>query len=254
VVAGCAAAFWGWLFYGLQDFLTPLVEGENFATHYLTETGWGLTYLVLTAVPLAVLAVLPGSAVALLQVTAVGVALGVGALLAGSLQHLMPAVGVLITAALLTWLGRAEPPVRPHRPAPVSSVIAAVAVVPGVAYAWDMARSTKTPEKTWGLDHYPVQAALVIAIVLIAVLAAYIAASHDRGRWLPALCAAFAAGWIGSLSVVWPARLGSLGTAWGLTAVAWGVVLVTAVGLEGRPHDQLSRAQRVVRPHQTDHG
>src|SRR4051794_22616020 len=117
VLAVLATVGWGWVFFGLQDFLTPLVEGQDFAVHYLMETGWGLTFLVLTAVPLAVLVVRPGTSVALLQVTAVGMSLLLGAALAASPRHLLPAIAALLTAALLALLGGAKPPARLDRPA-----------------------------------------------------------------------------------------------------------------------------------------
>src|SRR5262245_26445726 len=104
-MAAAAAVFWGFFFFGLIDFLTPFVSGEEFADYFLIETGWGLTYLVLVTVPLLVLVVRPGTAVALLELVAVGVALGVGALLAGSPPHLLPAVGMLLTTGVLALLG-----------------------------------------------------------------------------------------------------------------------------------------------------
>jgi len=190
---------------------------------------------------MAVLVARPGSPVALLQVTAVAVALAIGAGLAGSPRHLLPALGVVLTAALLSWLGGVQPPAPPSHPVRVSAVLIAAAVVPAAAYAWDMARSTADPEETVGLDHYPVQAAFAIAVVLVAGLAAYAASAADPMRWLPGLTAAFSAVWIGALSVVWPHRLGSLGTGWGCAAVVWGAALLVAVGVEGRERSRTGR-------------
>lgn len=59
IVAVVGAVFWGWLFYGVQDTLTVFVEGEDFATHYVMESGWGKLFLVLVAVPLVGLACRP---------------------------------------------------------------------------------------------------------------------------------------------------------------------------------------------------
>jgi hypothetical protein len=75
VAAGVLTVFWGWLFFGLQDFATPMVNGQEFAVHYLMETGWGLLFLVLVAVPLAALVVRPGAAVPLTQVLGCSVSL-----------------------------------------------------------------------------------------------------------------------------------------------------------------------------------
>jgi MFS family permease len=234
VVAAAAAVFWGFFFFGLIDFVTPFVGGEEFADHYLIETGWGLTYLVLVAVPLLVLVVRPGAAVALLELTLVGAALGAGALLAGSPPHLLPALGVLVTTGVLALLGGVRTAARPWGTAPYLALISLVALLPAAAYAWDMARSTENPEETWGLDHYPAQAGFAVAVVLVALLTAY-GVSGRRGRWLPAATAAFSAIWIGVLSMVWPERVASLGTGWGLLAVVWGIALLAAVVVEHRP-------------------
>lgn len=251
VVSAAAAVFWGFFFFGLIDLLTPFVEGELFAAHYLTETGWGLTYLVLVAVPLLVLVARPGSTVALLQLAAVGLALGLGALMAGSSTHLLPALGVLVTAGLVAALGRPLTPVPHARPVPLTGLLTGVltvlALLPAAAYAWDMARATDDPEQTWGLDHYPTQAGFAVAVVLVAALASYAARSR-RSAWLPALTAAFCAVWMGSLSLVWPDRLASLGTAWGVVAVAWGGVLAAVVAVGSRAVTQPARARRAGPP------
>jgi hypothetical protein len=233
VLAAGAAVFWGFLFFGLIDFITPFTLGEEWAPHYLLETGWGLLYLVLVTVPLLVLVVRPGTAVALLQLAAVAVALVLSAGLAWSPAHALPGVGVLLTALSLAALSRSRGPVL-ARPAPITAVVTAVAVVPAAAYAWDMARATVNPEETWGLDHYPAQAALAMAVVLVALLAACTLAREGLGWVLPAGSAAFCAVWLGWQSVVWPERLGSLGTLGGTAAIAWGVALLAATVADGR--------------------
>jgi hypothetical protein len=226
-LAAGAAVFWGFLFFGLIDFITPFTLGEEWAPHYLVETGWGLLYLVLVTVPLLVLVVRPGTAVALLQLVAVALALMLSAVLAWSSAHALPGVGVLLTAWALAALSHARPPGL-ARPAPITVVVTAVGVVPAAAYAWDMARATDNPEETWGLDHYPAQAALAVAVVLVALLAACTLAREGLGWLLPAGTAAFCAVWLGWQSVVWPERLASLGTVGGTAAIAWGVALLVA--------------------------
>lgn len=242
VVAAAGAAFWGFFFFGVIDLLTPFVEGDEFAAHYLMETGWGLTYLVLVAVPLVVLVVRPGSTAALLELVAVGVALAAGAVLAGSPAHLVPAFGVLATSGVIAVLGRPLPRLRFARPSRPLAVVTGLALLPAAAYAWDMARATENPEETWGLDHYPAQAGFAIAVVLVALLAWYVVDARRRSAWLPAVTAAFSAIWMGSLSLAWPERLGSLGTAGGLVAVVWGLALPALVALEApRPRSASHR-------------
>ncbi|HEY3529757.1 MAG TPA: hypothetical protein VGK78_11455 [Nocardioides sp.] len=234
VVAAGAAVFWGFLFFGLIDLLTPFVGGEEFADHFLMETGWGLTYLVLVAVPLLVLVMRPGAVMALLELVAVGVSIAIGAGLAGSPPHVLPGVGVVLTAAVVAVLVGTRVSGVPGRPTPLAAIVAVVAVPPAAAYAWEMARSTENPEETWGLDHYPLQAAFAIAVVLVALLTAYAVRRPGRGCWLPACTSACSAIWFGALSLVWPERLGSLGTAWGAAAVVWGIALLAAVAVDER--------------------
>jgi hypothetical protein len=253
-MAALGAVFWGFFFFGLIDLMSPFVEGELFAAHYLMETGWGLTYLVLVAVPMLMLVARPGLTVALLELVAVGVALGVGAVMAGSPAHLLPALGVLVTTGLLAVLGRPLTPFGFGRPAPLTALVTGLAVPPALAYAWDMATATEDPEQTWGLDHYPAQAGFAVAVVLAALVASYAAARHLRSAWLPGLTAAFSAVWMGSLSLVWPQRLGSLGSSWGVVAIAWGVTLAAAVMVEARTVTPQARARPPGQPRRPGRG
>jgi hypothetical protein len=190
------------------------------------------------AVPLAALVVRPGATVPLTQVLGCSVSLALGAVLAGSGKHLLPALGLAASVAVLGLLGGGRPFAPLGRPAPVSTLLALLALVPAAPYAWHMAGGTRAPEYTWGLDHYPVQAAFAVALVLTALLAATSASRHERVRWLPALTAAFSAAWMGVLSTLWPHRLGSFGTTWGWAAVAWAAAFVLAVAVEGRVADR----------------
>jgi hypothetical protein len=233
VLAAAGAVFWGFFFFGLIDFMTPFTLGEEWADHYLLETGWGLLYLVLVTVPLLVLVVRPGSAVALLQLAAVALAVLLGAVLAWSPAHALPAVGLLLTAGALAALA----PLRTAglaRPSPITAAVTVIGAVPAAAYAWHMARATENPEDTWGLDHYPAQAALAIAVLLVALLAACVVGGPGRGWWLPVGTAAFSSVWLGWQSVLWPERVGSLGSVGGVAAVVWGLALVAAAVADAR--------------------
>jgi hypothetical protein len=89
-VAAIGAVFWVWLFFGVQDTLTVFVEGQDFAAHYVMESGWSLLFLLLVATPLiglacrphspvlaaAVIAVAPGSAGAGLATVTLAVTVG----------------------------------------------------------------------------------------------------------------------------------------------------------------------------------
>ena len=226
VVAGVAAVFWGWLFFGVQDTLTVFVEGQRFATHYLMETGWGLLFLVLVAVPLIGLTVRPRTLVLVAQVATVGVAVVVGALLAGSPAHLFPAAGLLLTAAAVAALGRVD--LRSPRPRidPPLAVLALIAAVPALVYAWHISKPPGDVEQTVGLDHYPIQSALGVVLALLALLVALTRTWSTA--WLSAVSVTVTTGWIGIESVIYPHLHGSFGTVWGWLALGWAVTFLVA--------------------------
>ena len=240
--------FWGWLFFGVQDTLTVFTEGQDFAAHYLMESGWGLLFLMLVAVPLIGLVLQPRSPVLIAQIGAVGLAVIVGALLAGSPMHLLPGVGLLLTALGVATLARVD--LRPgrlrvDRPLALCVVLAAV---PALDYAGRMASRPVDVEKTVNLDHYPIQAALGVAVVLLASL---IAVADDRSTArLSIATLVITVGWMGVESVVYPDRLGSFGSTWGWLAVGWALTFL-AVALHRpavRRSDDVAALQAPSRP------
>lgn len=226
VVAGLAAVFWGWLFFGVQDTLTVFVEGQDFASHYLMESGWGLLFLVLVAAPLIGIASQPRSLLLIAQVAMVGLAVIAGAVLTRSAPHLLPGLGLLATALVVAALARLD--IRHHPPRldlPLLGLVA-LAVVPALGYARRMTTSTGEVEKTVNLDHYPIQAALGIAIVLVAMLIAV--ARQWPSAWLGAATLVVTVAWMGIESVAYPHRLGSFGAPWGWLAFAWSLTFLVA--------------------------
>ena len=219
IVAGIAAVFWGWLFFGVQDTLTVFVEGQSFAAHYLMETGWGLLFLVLVAVPLIGLAFRPRSLVLVVEIAVVGVAVIVGAALSGSAAHLLPGAGLLLTALAVAVLARLD--VRVHRLCldPPLGILVLIAAVPALGYAWRMAHSTGVVERTVNLDHYPIQAALGITMFLLAGLIAV--ARGWSAATLATATLVVTVGWMGVESAVYPHRLGSFGPVWSWLALGW---------------------------------
>ena len=84
--------------------LTP--QDPRFFDSYLLETGWGLLYTFLVAAPLLAMAIRPGLTMPIVQVAAVGVAVGVTAVVSGSFGQLIPAGLLLLNAAFAADLGR----------------------------------------------------------------------------------------------------------------------------------------------------
>jgi len=187
------------------------------------ESGWGLLFLVLVTAPLVVLCRRPGQRVALEQLWLCALAVLAGGLWGYAWPQLVTGLGLVLTAGLLEWLGRAPRP-------PWGGVdrvlagLALVAMVAALVYGDPLARSTTVTEDiTNGVSHYPMQASLGLAVAAVAGLAA--ARRSRLPLWSAALCAA----WLGLESVVYPDLVGSLGVLGGCAAVAWAVVL----GLSG---------------------
>ena len=234
VVAAVAAVFWGWLFFGVQDTLTVFVEGHDFAAHYIMESGWGLLFLLLVSAPLIGLAFRPRALLLIAQIVTIAVAVIAGAVLARSPAHLLPGAGLLLTALAVAALSR--PGMRSRRlgvDRPLA-VLVLVAAVPALGYAWRMAISNVDVERTVDLDHYPIQAALGVAVVLLAGL---LAVTREWSMaWLASATLAVTVGWLAVESLIYPHLLGSFGTTWGWLALAW-VIAFLVVALRPRISD-----------------
>ncbi len=229
VLAGLLAVFWGFLFYGLIDLLA-FAQGPDFHAALVLSTGWGLLFLLLVTGPLVAVAVRPGTrATAASQVAVVGLAVGVAAALSGSARHLLVAGALLATAAVLAA-------VRPPTGAPARAtrrtprgpgLLVVLAAGPSCAYAWTAARTTGSgtlTDDTWGLDHWPVQAAFPLAVLGVAALAA----ARPAGWPLPTGAVATSAAWFGTLCWLEPDLVGSPGRGWATVVLAWSIAFVLA--------------------------
>ncbi len=228
MVAALAAVFWGFLWFGLIDLLVVLEQDERFHEHYLFESGWGLLYLVVVAVPLVVLAMRPGDPVALAQLVVATLAVLIGGLWGLAWPQLWNGLGLALTVGMLAWLGRARPPTL-RRPDRALSVLAIIGLAPAVMYGAPLARNTTDVEDiTNGVSHYPMQASLALAVVSLVALAAV---THSR---LPAWTAAFSACWLGIESVVYPDLKASLGATGGALTTVWGVLVAVSAEVARR--------------------
>jgi hypothetical protein len=255
VVAGLLALFWGYLFYGLIDLLV-FVQGKEFHASFQLETGWGLFFLLLVAAPLLAIALVPrrGLPAAVQQVMLAGLAMVVGAVLSESAKHLLPAIGLLMSAAVVAPLigGLSKLWQRPGRWSWGPVVALLVGAGPWLAYALSCAASARAGDhvdQTWGLAHFPVQSALGLGIVLVAALAV----TKPRGWVVPAWSAGLCSAWLGVTSVVHPDLDASLGRVWGTAAAVWGVAIVVVAHLApasgaavvDRPPEQSAGARSV---------
>jgi hypothetical protein len=230
IVASVAAVFWGYLWFGLIDLLVVVQQDTRFGEHYLFESGWGLLYLVLVTVPLVVLVMRPGEPVALAQLAVVALAVLVGALWRGAWPQLWNGLGLVLTVALLTWLGRGAL-LAWRRPQLMLSVLAVVGLPAAVLYGAPLIRNTTRVEDiTNGVSHYPMQASLGLAVVGVVALAGI-----TRSR-LPAWTAGVTACWLGVESVIYPNLPASLGRTGGVLAAGWACLVVVVVEVTRRRH------------------
>lgn len=231
------AVLWGFLFFGLIDLLVVVIQDQRFAQHYLLESGWGLLYLVLVAAPLLAAAVRPASGVPLTQVLLVAVAVAAAALLAGYPQQLWPASALAVTALAVGWAAGAPVPRLSLRAVDLPlGALAVVALPAGALYAWSQARGWRglAPDITFGLDHRPMQAALGLAVPLVAGLAAVALGSRPPLWRVPVWTVAFPAAWLGVESVAYPDHEASLGTVLGIAAAVWGVAFAATAEVRAR--------------------
>jgi hypothetical protein len=236
VLAGGLAVFWGFLFYGLIDLLA-FAQGPDFHASLVLSTGWGLLFLVLVAGPLVAVAVRPGTcATAAGQVAIAGVAVGAAAAVSGSPRHLLVAGALLATAAALAAVRPpTSAPARATRRTPwAPRLLVLLAAVPACAYAWTAARTTGSgtlTDDTWGLDHWPVQAAFPLAVLGVAALAATRPADWQLPTWAVAISAA----WFGTVCWLEPDLVGSPGRGWATVVLIWSIAFMLAQLQPNRP-------------------
>ena len=238
-VAAGSALFWAVLFFGLIDLAVPIDRTPGFYEAYLLETGWGVLYTFLVGGAFVALVARPRMVLPVVQVVLVAVCLGVTALAAGSWVQLVPAVvlGANGYAVRASPGGPTALPAgwyRPRLDLPVG-VAAVVLVAPAVWFAADMVqgyREGRPPldDDTWGIDHWPTQAALALALAVLAVAVAAGVSARWSGTAVTAACVAVAAAWFGYWSAIYPDHAGSAGAAPGIALITWAGAFAGLVG------------------------
>ena len=244
VAAVAAAGVWGIFYFGVIDLLVVPIQDDQFVTFYLLETGWGLLYTVLVALPLVLFAVRPRSEVYLQQVLAVALAVLACAVITPAWGQVVTGVLLLLTALLLSWwAGQPAWPVGGLRARRLDRWLGALVVVAAAGAVWyaaemiQQARSGRPDDDTWGLMHLPMQAAFGLALAgsaAITWLAAGSGGTPAAGWRVSAVPAALSACWLGVVSLMYPGHLGSLGDAGGVAAIAWGLLFGAAAMTRGR--------------------
>lgn len=240
VVAGLGSVFFGALFFGLIDLTTVLINDPDWRESYLLETGWGVLFTLLVAVPFGALTVRPHHGVLLAQLVAVSVAIAAATLWSGYALLLVPATVVVVLAAAVGQLAGHRP-----RGLPLDRALRWMAVLGafgGGAFASRVLAEYPAPQPdvTWGLDHHPMQAALGLAVATVGAVAAAGVGGLAAGWRVPVWTLAVGVCWVGGWSMVYPDLSGSMGSSLGLAAVAWAVAFAGVAEWRARRTTQLA--------------
>jgi hypothetical protein len=245
VVAGFALLVSLLVNFGIIDLLTAVAPSPEWEPVRMLEAGWGIVFGVLLPIGFAAQLRRGGGPVATVQqLVVVTAAMGVATLLTlKTHEWLLVGFWAAMTAAIVALHpARSRVFARPGRADPVLAALAAFAFVPAAIYAAQMAANRRAGligDNTNGFEHWTVQAALPIALVLLVALSAL----RTDGWRIPAATAAIGAATLGALGIADDGSTGDLATAWGVATLAWSALVVAATATRRERH----HARRALR-------
>lgn len=249
-VAAGAALLWGFFFFGLVDLLVRFVPFDDFDDYYLLEIGWGVLFFILVTVPLLSVAFVPTITSPVTQVALAGVAVGTAAVFTDVWRQLLPAGVLVLIGTTLTLLGgrRTERPFEAERrPLRLASridiatlLLTVAAAAPLIWFSAEMATSARAgrypnDDISAGFNHWPMRAALPLAILGGAGLAAVRQVGWQVTAWTVTVGTA----WMGIFSIAYPNHSGSFGLHGGAAAILWSALLAV---MTHRSSSQRARA------------
>ncbi|GGM09641.1 hypothetical protein ACFFX1_01185 [Dactylosporangium sucinum] len=198
------------------------------------EAGWGLLFTVLVAAAFARVAVRPRrSAPAVVQLLCVAAALAVSAAASLEWALLLVALAVAGEALVVAFAPGREPlttgGVRVDRPL---AVLAGLGALPWLAYANAMYAANRLglPEDiSIGIDHYAVQGAVGLALVVLS----WTAACRPRLRRFAGVGVGLVAAYLGLVCLAFPGTPGGFGPVWSALSMAWGIAFGTLAAVRG---------------------
>ena len=245
------------LLMGVIDLLTlPGWVDQTYVWEVPLEASWGSLFTFLLGGAYAWVAWRPRApwpALVLLAVCAL--ALGVSAGAGLDWRPLALAVGVAVSGRVLWGLAGQPPPPAPRlSPRWPALVVAALGVPLWSPYALDafaQSRAGVLGSVTQGIEHWPVQGALGVAVVLSALLLAV----WDDGRPLMRVAVSLSGVYVGMAELAYPDRSGAMGSLlWGVGVTLWGLlVALTAVpeGVRPGPRRESPASEHPVSEHPT---
>jgi hypothetical protein len=207
----------------------------------MLEAGWGVLFTIGLGLPFLATALAPRLArVALVQLYAVVPALVLGILVGREPQAWWILAMLAVELPLVHLVARGST-LGERRLSPVLLALAALAVVPVLVYAWQMAadnrRSLITSDITNGTDHYALQAAAALALVTLTAGASW----WPSTRRLLGTSAALMGAYLGLVSYSWPGVGGGVSQGWSLTTMVWALTVGIVCWWRRQPSRDLTK-------------
>jgi hypothetical protein len=216
--------------FGIVDLMTlPGWVDQRYVWAVSLEASWGSLMTFVVAASYASIALNPRSPWAGTVLLAVaGMALVLSAIFGTDTRPLPLALIVAVPAVGLLYSSRQEiaPPSRSLRPAWLHLLMGAAGVplwLPYSIHALQMSRlEPNAGHDTWGIEHWPVQGAVGITVLVAALLMGW----WSQGRPLLRVSISLSAVYIGVAMLAYPDRAGAMESPmWGVAMVLWGTVL-----------------------------
>lgn len=222
------------LLMGLIDLFTlPGWVNQEFVWEVPLEASWGALFTFFLAGAYLWVALFPRTPwPALVQLGVGGVALLVGAAAGTDWRPLAVAAGVAASAVAL-WRLTGRPPSTLASPWSVRPALLAVALLglalwlPYALVAFERSRAGVLGSVTQGIEHWPVQGAVGVALVL----GAFTLAVWADGRPLLRVAVSLSAVYIGMAELAYPDRDGAMESlTWGIGVTLWGLLVALVTG------------------------
>jgi hypothetical protein len=227
-LAALLAVFTGVVMGGVFALVGTFTATGEEVIHQVHALHWGALMVVLTAVPLVVLAVRPTVAAAQ-QVAIVIGSFVVAALVARMFDPTLVLFPVLIALLFVLHPDRSRLFRDGADADRMSTLLAAAVTAPALWYAWSeiqthLAAPLSDPHRGPPEAHYVSGAGLTLAIAAVA----WLASRRTDGWRVPAWCAGLAMAMTGAVSIWLPDWVSSFGRGWGTAALLWGLAFIAA--------------------------
>ena len=232
VVAVALALVATLLLMGLIDLFTLVGwVDQDFEWEVPLEASWGSLFTFFLAGGYVWVALFPRAAwPGLVQLGICALALTVSAAAGADGRPLWLALGVAASAILL-WLVVGRPaltlgPPSMHRAALAVAAVGVPLWLPYLLAAFAASRAGELGSITQGIEHWPVQG----AVGMVLVLGALVLASWSDGRALLRVAVSLTAVYIGMAELAYPDRAGAMGSVpWGVGVTLWGLLVALVV-------------------------